>query len=106
MDSTDLSKEQCEWLSEQLSEVTRRLRPIYQRMQERKFPNNDRMYRLLHEAYNAALVAWHHAHSLHCHGKMGTTAFLDSLDECGLPKQRSKPTPRPPAPTKPSESNE
>lgn len=82
MDSRDLTQEQCEWLHKQLSQMAHHLYHIRQRMRNRKFPDDDRMYRFVCEAYEAVWRANMHADSLHCQGKMGTTFFF--IDENGI----------------------
>ena len=76
MDSRELTKEQCDWMYKELSALTRRLWQIKQRMKQRQFPNNDKMYHLANQAYDAAWHAQQHAQALACQGKMGKTFFF------------------------------
>jgi hypothetical protein len=94
MDSRDLSKEQCDWLYKQLSEMAHRLCLIRDRMKDRGFPQDDKMYRLACGAYNAVWTANQHAHALSCQGKMGATYFFVGDDGIG----RTKPSNESPQP--------
>jgi hypothetical protein len=83
MDSRDLSKKQCEWLHDQLANMTHRLCLIRMRMEKRRFPQDDKMFRLVHDAYKAVWSATQHAHALSCQGQMGTTYFFMGDDGIG-----------------------
>ena len=83
MDSRNLNKEQCYWLNDQLGAMAHRLCLIHQRMTERKFPQDDKLYSLVSNAYHAVLTADHHAQALCCQGQMGTTQFFIGDDGTG-----------------------
>ena len=80
MDSRHLSKAQCDWVNAQLSSMSHRLCLIRQRMKDRGFPENDKLYRLVYDAYDATLLASHHATNLCCQGQMGVTQFFVGKD--------------------------
>ena len=83
MDSRHLIQHQCDWIEQQLSAMTYRLYHIRERMHQRDFPPDDKLYQLTCDAYNAVLSAHGHAHSLCCRGTMGTTYFFRDKDGIG-----------------------
>jgi hypothetical protein len=90
MDSRHLSKQHCEWLDDQLGDMAHRLCLIHGPMKERKFPDDDKLFRLVGEAYHALWSAHYQSHALCCQGQMGTTYFFVGDDGNGRTEPSSE----------------
>ncbi len=80
MDSSNLRPEQCDAMRKRVMEMRRYLRRVSERMQRRRFPHNDPLWKLVNDAENSLHVLWVNLHYRSCSMGLGEVSSLPNLD--------------------------